>query len=310
MNNGPATSVTFTDEEEISKPRLGINYEGNKLYTPMGLGWYGSLKGLYSNIYSGQHPALLGKSHNEEEEGEAWGVHISYTTSDFSTWNCVTQISPEFWNGIDPTITNLRLEAQLGFINKSTGKMDSWFSRDATGNLNYGDTGTFEFTFIRNMSPNSYWGAVEIQGFSDGRNMARWDGCAQDFSSGKVGDVFAVSMPTYSYTDPLVKFAYTKTWNGRNLTVNVTRLEPSGSYEFGYYRGIEWVKLNDFAIGTTTTTLPDEMVGLGTGNTLVPDIYMKRTGDDKAIFSFSHSGSGSWYSTFYADSMAHNAIFE
>jgi len=69
MDNGPATSVTFTDEEEISKPRLGINYDGHKLYTPMGLGWYdNNKKGLYSNLYSRSLAALWGKEHRGEEQ--------------------------------------------------------------------------------------------------------------------------------------------------------------------------------------------------------------------------------------------------
>lgn len=58
MSPAIATSVTFTDEEEIDKPRLGINYEGNKLYTPIGLGW--DKKGLYSRIYNGSFKALWG----------------------------------------------------------------------------------------------------------------------------------------------------------------------------------------------------------------------------------------------------------
>ena len=53
-----ATSVTFTDEEEVTKPRLGINYEGYTLYTPMGLGW--DKNGLYSRVYGGSFKALWG----------------------------------------------------------------------------------------------------------------------------------------------------------------------------------------------------------------------------------------------------------
>ena len=59
-----ATSVTFTDEEEVTKPRIGINYEGNKLYTPMGLGWYETKAGLFSGIYNANFPALWGLGHN------------------------------------------------------------------------------------------------------------------------------------------------------------------------------------------------------------------------------------------------------
>jgi len=69
MNPAIASSVTFTDEEEISKPRLGINYEGNKLYTPMGLGWYdNNKKGLYSNLYTRSLAALWGADHRGEEQ--------------------------------------------------------------------------------------------------------------------------------------------------------------------------------------------------------------------------------------------------
>lgn len=64
-----ATSVTFTDEEEVTKPRLGINYEGHTLYTPMGLGWYdNNKKGLYSNLYSRSLAALWGVEHRGEQQ--------------------------------------------------------------------------------------------------------------------------------------------------------------------------------------------------------------------------------------------------
>ena len=64
-----ATSVTFTDEEPIDKPRIGINYEGNKLYAPMGLGWDdNNKKGLYSNLYTRSLAALWGKDHRGEEQ--------------------------------------------------------------------------------------------------------------------------------------------------------------------------------------------------------------------------------------------------
>lgn len=312
MSPAIATSVTFTDEEEIDKPRIGINYEGNKLYAPMGLGWYGSLKGLYNNIYSGQHPALLGKSHKEEEGGGSTGeIHVSYTTTDFITYDGVLQIDQEFWNNIDPSMTNIRIRIQLGFVNKSTKKLDYYVVRSVVDHLNYGDTGTYDFTITQtgSRSPNTYWAQINLHIGTDGDvERVRCPGCVQDYSDGKVGDVFSVSIP--SFTEYFMSFTSTRSGSGRNFTLNVTGLTGEGPYEFGYFKGSEWIKLNDFTLGTITTTLPDEVQTGGTGTVFVPDVYLKKTGDEQVLFSFSTNLTGRAYATFYADSMAHNAIFE
>lgn len=311
MSPAIATSVTFTDEEEISKPRLGINYEGNKLYAPIGLGWYGSLKGLYSNVYSGRHPALWGKTHKEEEGGGSTGAHISYTTTDFTTYDGVLQIDQEFWNNIDPSVTNIRIRIQLGFVNKSTKRLDYYTVRNVVNHLNYGDTGTYNFTFTQteSPSPNTYWAQISFNiGMNSDSERIRCPGCAQDYSNGKVGDVFSVSIP--SITEYFMSFTSTNSYSGRNFTLNITGLTGEGPYEFGYFKGSEWIKLNDFTLGTITTTLPDEVQTGGSGTIFVPNVYLKKTGDEQVMFSLSINSSGRAYGTFYADSMAHNAIFE
>ena len=75
MNPTIATPITFTDEEAIDKPRIGINYEGNKLYAPIGLGWYGEKKGLYSGIYNSHSKAIFGLN-NKKETTETATLYI------------------------------------------------------------------------------------------------------------------------------------------------------------------------------------------------------------------------------------------
>lgn len=310
MNPTIATPVTFTDEEDVDKPRIGINYEGNKLYAPMGLGWYGSLKGLYSNIYSGSHPALFGKTHKGEEK-ETGGLHVSYTTSDFINYNGVLQIDSAFWNTIDPSVTDIDITVQLGFVNKTTKKLDYFVNEDAARHLNYGDTGTYEFTAFQRgaRSPNTYWASITFRiSTRDEYDRIRCPGCVQDYSDGKVGDVVNVSIP--SITEPFMTFTCTRSDRGKKYTLNVTKLTGEGPYEFGYFKGSEWIKLNDFTLGTITTTLPDEVQTRGFGTIFVPEVYLKKTGDEQVLFSFSTNSSGRAYGTFYMDSMAHNAIFE
>lgn len=109
MDNGPATSVTFTDEESVDRPRIGINYEGNKLYAPMGLGWYETKKGLFSGIYNGNFPALLGLTHNNpvtpsiesnttfsfkaDLNNNTWSIYVKSSVPNYFNFNNVNYIS-------------------------------------------------------------------------------------------------------------------------------------------------------------------------------------------------------------------------
>ena len=75
MSPNLGTPVTFTDEEPIDKPRIGINYEGSKLYAPMGLGWFGEKKGLYSEIYNSHSKAIFGLN-NKKETTETASLYV------------------------------------------------------------------------------------------------------------------------------------------------------------------------------------------------------------------------------------------
>jgi hypothetical protein len=104
MNPAIATSVTFTDEEPIDKPRIGINYEGNKLYAPIGLGW--DKKGLYSRIYNGSFKALWGSVSKRDDP-----VLENPVRSVTTVWNDTTKqmhlsFDEELFELLDHTLYN------------------------------------------------------------------------------------------------------------------------------------------------------------------------------------------------------------
>lgn len=151
MSPAIGTSVTFTDEEEVPKPRVGVNYEGNKLYAPMGLGWHETKKGLFSGIYKSNFPALLGLSHynpvtpsvdanttfsfKADLDSNTWSIYIKSSVPGFFRyqWNVVISFVDYTSYTIAGSIGQASLNKQAQTYYNSSGLVD--------GELEY--SGTF-----------------------------------------------------------------------------------------------------------------------------------------------------------------------
>lgn len=169
MNPAIATSVTFTDEEPIDKPRIGINYEGNKLYAPIGLGWYGEKKGLYAEIYNSHSKAIFGLE-NKRESTETASITIK-----------------------DGLFTlELDLQHSLAVYVNTTA---DWLAGRGTLAFTIQEAGEQEFDFpvgsrVTFWYDGGYAGYFDIDGEPKKFTIAEYENISVQFSSGPVRETF------------------------------------------------------------------------------------------------------------------------
>lgn len=245
MNPTIATSVTFTDEEEIDKPRIGINYEGNKLYAPIGLGWYGEKKGLYSEIYSGIHPAIWGITHqNKERTKHDNEVTYSVTATFSGTTLTIKSIVLNFEQGIYDQLNDLIEHGDHTF--RTTASVEYMF-------LGYSSTIRFSHDDWAN---KTLFSSSEVS-FNFGSN-------AELFING--GYAIALELPitlasgTYAGNYPILSILLSKpVIDGENLTYQGSSIcsvpdEPTWAPQ-GNYRGVSYsssVNTTAFTYNATT----------------------------------------------------------
>lgn len=278
MNPAIATSVTFTDEEEIDKPRLGINYKGNKLYTPIGLGW--DKEGLYSRLYKGQFKAMWGSVSKRDDpvlenpvrsvtaawNGETKQMHLSFDEELFELLSHdrygsmhAEFIQSERYDTLPGATTNVSNSGALFKITDSEMTIDfsdSWLPEDAillTANL-YVFLGSTSFNILfffggAKENDKKCTSQVNVFEFYNTYNESFWGnptGATFTYNDGKLkitslGTRFDQYL-TFQYDD--IRFVYVDPYTEEPTVFSLNDEHEVNTYAFSTQAGYEYLGLN------------------------------------------------------------------